>query len=159
MRLVSILNKIEKIIKKDWKNSSKMTGIALSNSNREISYLVAEFLLKTVKKPLKFFEKKLKDKVIESIKKDAKLYALILGVFMFVFVIFFVLWVFISIAVGIYFKEQGNTYFVSIMYSILFQVFTIPIVGFVAYKSFKNLQSVKIMKEFKNEIEEKVTQK
>ncbi len=154
MKLVSILNKIEKIIKKKWKKSLNNTDTSLYNPNKEISYLVAEFLLKSVKKPLKFFENKIKNKVIASIKKDAKLYVLIVAAFMFVFVVLFVLWVFIAVAVGVYFKEQGNTYFISILYSILFQFFTIPIVGFIAYRLFKNLQSVKMIKEIKNKIEE-----
>jgi len=155
MTLKETVDKIEEILQNEIKTSKDNW----SNTAKELLLLISHFVIRLFKIPLRFIEKGVKKKLIAMIKKDAKMYVLITGIFMFIFVIFFVLWVSIAMAIGVYFREQGNSYFVAIMYSILFQILTIPVIWKIAYISFKNLQSVKMMKEIKIIVKEKVIKK
>ncbi len=152
MEIIEILDKIEKIIKTE--NSELVTEEEKSdkqtpdskNSAKDIIYLVLHFFLNIIKAPFDLIAKYLKNEIVNAIKKDAKLYALIMGIMGVMFVFFSVLWLFISVAIGVYYFENGSTLLTSIMYSIGFQIISFVIIGLVAYIASTQIKSLKMLK-------------
>ena len=105
-----------------------------------------QFFLNILKAPFRIIAKYLKKEIIATIKKDAKLLAFIMGILGVLLVFFSVLWLFISIAVGVYFQEQGHSILVSIVYSIVFQLICFIFLGFIAFISSKKIKSLKMLK-------------
>ena len=103
-----------------------------------------------MKAPFKIVAKYLRDEIIIAVKKDAKLYALILGIMGVLFVFFSVIWLFISVAIGVYFYEQGHSILISIIYSIGFQIVSFILIGLIGLISSKRLKSFKILKKLAN---------
>ena len=150
MELIDILNKIENILKKENSNlminDDKTGEQKQNNSAKEIMILVLQFLLSILRAPFDLIANYLKNEIINSVKKDAKLYALIMGIMGVMFVFFSVLWLFISVAIGVYYYENGNTILVAIMYSIGFQLVSFIIVGLIAYFASTQIKSLKMLK-------------
>ncbi|MRT93044.1 hypothetical protein [Ancylomarina sp. 16SWW S1-10-2] len=151
-------NKIEDVIdnkinKSDGSKTEKNTDSETDsdkNGFKEITYLVIRLFLNVLKSPFKIFAKYLRDEFIIAIKKDAQLYALIMGIMGVLFVVFSVLWLSISVAVGVYFYEHGYSILISIIYSIGFQIVSFILIGLIAYISSKKLKSLKMMKKLAN---------
>lgn len=154
MEILEILDKIEDIINnenlKQEENDIESENQPKKNTAKDLIYLALQFLLSILKAPFNIIAKYLKNEVISAIKKDAKLYALIIGIIGVLFVFFSVLWLFISIAVGTYFYENGHTLLMSIVYSITFQIICFIILGLIAFIASKNVQSLKMMKRLKD---------
>ncbi len=146
MKSQEILDKIEKIIDNKVDNSDKAKTDSDKNIVEDIAYLTLQFFLNVVKTPFNIVAKFLKDEIITSIKKDARLYAFVMGIMGVLFVFFSVIWLFISVAVGVYFYEQGYSILISIIYSILFQIVSFILVSLIAFLTSKKLKSLKMIK-------------
>ena len=120
--LKDIFNRIEEIMDKCDSSKAEKETDAENNSDKnrfkEIIYLVLHVFLNVLKAPFKIVAKYLKDEIIIAVKKDAKIYALILGIMGVLFVFFSVIWLFISVAIGVYFYDQGHSILISIIYSV-----------------------------------------
>ncbi len=152
MEVLEILDKIEDIIEnqnhetaKDDKNQEEGTQEKKS-SVKDVTNLLLSFLLSILKAPFQLVAKYLKNEIISTIKKDARLYALIMGLMGVMFVFFVVLWLFISVIVGVYFYESGKSILISISYSIGFQIISFAIVGIIAFSTSKKVKSLKLLK-------------
>ena len=147
MELTEILKKIESTIKEENKKfeSSNYLSETDSNSNasKNILHLVILYFLKLFKSP---FTKKYFSNLIKIAKKDARLYAMIMGILSVLFIFFTVLWLFISTAIGFYFYEKGNTLFISILYSIGFQMIFFVSMILIGYFGSKRITSLKMVK-------------
>ncbi len=148
MKTSEIIDRLEDVI------DNKITNTEISELEKgeiipkDIFYLAIQFILNIVKNPFEFISKYLKEEIIPYIKKDAGLYMLIMSIVVVLFVFFSVIWLFVSIAVGAYFYEQGNTLFISIVYSIIFQIISSIVALLTIYAASKNLESLKILKKF-----------
>ena len=151
MEVIQILNRIEEILKnKDLENSFREEkedeSISSSNSIKEIIYLILSFILKIFKLPFKLIGEYIKEEIATSIKKDARIVAMIVGISGAIFLFLSVLWLFLAIAVGAYFQEQGETLFVSVIYSIGFQVLSIILAATLAIFASKRIKSLQLLK-------------
>jgi hypothetical protein len=158
MDIPEILDKIEGILKseslKSDENKLETESQPNKNSANNLIYLVFHFLLNILKAPFNLFAKYLKDEIISAIKKDAKLYALIMGMMGVLFVFFSVLWLFVAVVVGVYFHEKGHSILMSIVYSIGFQIICfifVALIAFVSSRKIKSLKMISNMKDFKSE--------
>jgi hypothetical protein len=152
MKSQEILDKIEKLIDNKIDNSDNVKTDSNKNIVEDIAYLTLQFILNVIKTPFNVVAKYLKDEIIISIKKDARLYALVMGIMGVLFVFFSVIWLFISVAVGVYFYEQGYSILISIVYSILFQIVSFILVSLIAFVASRKLKSLKIMKKLSKHI-------
>ena len=159
MKSKEILDRIENLINSKINKSGETKTESETNSDKDIikniMYLAAHFFLNILKTPFKIIAKYLRDEIITAVKKDAKLYALIMGIMGVLFVFFSVLWLFISIAVGVYFFEQGHSLLLSIIYSIGFQIVSFILISLIALVASKKLKSLKMLKKIKNFNEQK----
>ena len=120
------------------------------NIFKEYIGLLFSVIIDIVKAPLKLLTNFLKKELIVAIKKDVKLYAVIMGIMGVLFVFFTILWLFISIAVGVYFYEKGESMLVSILYSIVFQFGSMILVASIAFFASKKIKSLKMLKNLDN---------
>lgn len=150
MEIFEILDKIENLIKsEDLKSTESKTETEdqpNENPAKSVFSLVLSFVLNILKAPFRIIAKYLKKEIIATIKKDARLLAFILGIMGVLLVFFAVLWLFIAIAVGVFFQEQGHSILMSIVYSIIFQVFSFIVLGFIAFVFSKKIKSFKMLK-------------
>ena len=151
METLEIINKLEELIKNSNQNTATNSDVTGNNVNenplKEFINLILSFFLNILKTPFKLVAKYLTSELIKAVKKDSKLYALIMGLMGIMFVFFSVLWLFISVAAGIYFYDNGNSIFISVIYSIIFQVISLSLVGIIAFIASKNIKSLKIFKD------------
>ncbi len=151
MEVIKILDRIEEILKEEGNRKEEQVDAGKS-ALRELVSLILQFVLSMVKMPFNFISRYIKNEILNSMKKDSKLLAIIFAMLVILLVFFFVFWLFVSASVGIYFYENGSTIFASIMYSIAFQAGSSIIVVLIAYISFRNVKSIKLMKSlFKGE--------
>ena len=154
MKSKDILNRIENLINDKFSNSDKSkidAEIEIENKSdktefKEILYLLMQLFLNVLKAPFKIVAKYLRDEIIIAVKKDAKLYMLIMGIMGVLFVFFSVIWLFISVAVGVYYYDNGHTIFISIIYSIGFQLISFILITLIALLASSKLKSLKILK-------------
>lgn len=154
METKEILNRIENIIN-DSINKSDNSKIENETDNKNkyaksefknILYLLMQLFLNTLKAPFKIVAKYLRDEIIIAVKNDAKIYMLIMGIMGVLFVFFSVIWLFISVAVGVYFYDNGYTILISIIYSVGFQLISFILISLIALIASKKLKSLKVMK-------------
>ena len=151
MSIEDYINKIEKIGEK----LSETSNSDESNDNKpnvlkEYFGLFFTLIFDIIKIPLKLLTNFLRKELVVAIKKDAKIYAVIMGIMGVLFVFFTVMWLFISVAVGVYFYEKGETMLISVLYSILFQFGSIIVVSLIAYFASKKIKSLKMLKNIDN---------
>ncbi len=154
MKSKDILNRIENLIDDKFNNSddSKIEAkTEIENKSdktefKEILHLLMQLFLNVLKAPFQIVAKYLRDEVITAVKKDVKLYMLIMGIMGVLFIFFSVIWLFISVAVGVYFYDEGHTIFISIIYSIGFQLISFILITLIALIASRKLKSLKIMK-------------
>ncbi len=160
MKSKDIFNRIENIISSEIDKSKETKteketdseNNSDKNSFKEIMYLLIQVFLNVVKTPFKIVAKYLRDEIIMAVKKDAKLYALLLGIMGVLFVCFSVIWLSISVAIGVYFYEQEHSILVSIIYSIGFQIVSFISISLIALIASKRLKSFKMLKKFNNNV-------
>ncbi len=154
MKTKEILNRIENIINESVnKYGNSNIEDKAENENRDvitalkdILFLSIQVFLNVLKAPFKIFVKYISNEIIIAVKKDAKIYMLIMGIMSILFVFFSVMWLFISVAVGVYFHDNGHTILISIIYSIGFQAVSFILISLIALIASKNLKSLKILK-------------
>ena len=154
MGILETLNKIEGIITNkvaDATENKKVDdkGSAMLNITKEIIILFITFLKDIFKIPMKIVAKFLINEMVAAAKKDAKNYALIMGLMGVLFVFFSVLWLFISIAVVAYFYDKGNEIFTSILYSLGFQLGSFILISLIMYIISRRIKSLRLMLKFK----------
>ena len=154
MKSKEIFNRIENIINDNVnKSDNSKNDDETENENKyaktefkNILYLLMQLFLNIIKTPFKVVAKYLRDEIIIAVKKDAKIYMLIMGIMGVLFVFFSVIWLFISVAVGVYIYDKGNTIFISIVYSIGFQIISFILFSFIGFIASRKLKSLKILK-------------
>ncbi len=149
MKALEIIEKIEEIIQNKLQKpeaGSEATGEQQQSAVKEIILLVVSFFLDMLKAPFKFMARYFLKETVAFAKKDARLYVFIMGLTGVMFVFFSVLWLFVSVAVGVYFYEHGDTVLTSILWSLLFQFLSIIVVGLTTYFAFRRIKSLKMMK-------------
>jgi len=154
MESKEIFNRIEHIINDNINktdNSKNEEEIKNKNNDgktgyRKILYLLIQLFLNILKAPFKIVAKYLKNEIIAAVKKDAKIYMLIMGIMGILFVFFSVIWLFISVAVGVYCYNTGHTILMSIIYSIGFQIISFVLIALIAFIASRQLTSLKVIK-------------
>ena len=147
MELKEILDRIDEILDREKKQINEDEGEnAPLNFLKEIVILLFQFLVTVVKAPFRFVAGYVKKELLAAVKKDSKLMAVISAMLIVLLVFFLVFWFSLSAAVGIYFYEEGNTLFVSALYSLAFQVVSSVLIGLIAYVSFRRLKTFRIYK-------------
>jgi len=154
MGILDTLNKIEGIITNkvaDATESKKVDdkGSAMLDITKEIIVLFITFMKDIFKVPIKIVTKFLINEMVAAAKKDAKNYALIMGLMGVLFVFFSVLWLFVSIAVAAYFYDKGNEIFTSILYSLGFQLGSFILISLIMYIISRRIKSLRLMLKFK----------
>ncbi len=147
MDTIDILDRIEEIIKNNELSPDENDEKKSQNPVKEFVYLILSFFINILKTPFKLVAKYITNELVKAVKKDAKLYAFIMGLMGVMFVFFSVLWLFISFAVGIYFYDKGNTIFISVLYSIAFQIISFIVVAIIAIIAMKSIKSLKLLVE------------
>ena len=152
MESKEVFTRIEKIIDEQI-NSSGKTGSNLDeeskqnkNEFKEIIYLALHLVLNVFKAPFKFAARYLRDEILIAVKNDAKVSMVIMGMMGVLFVFFSVIWLFISVAIGVYYYDNGNSVLTSIIYSLIFQILSFVVVGLIAFAVSKKLKSMETLK-------------
>jgi len=138
-RIEEILEKEKEVLKEEDPKTAK--GVAM-----ELVYLVLQFILNLIKAPFRFVAGYVKNEIVSAVKKDAGLMAVISVMIMVLFVFFLIFWLSVSVAVGAYFYENGNTLLISILYSIAFQILSSLLAGLIAYISVRSLRTFKLFR-------------
>ncbi len=153
MESKEILDRIEVILdsKASQADDTKTESAEQTDSKtiKDVLYLALQFILNIFKAPFKIIARYLRDEIITAVKKDAKIYSLILGIMGVLFIFFSVLWLFISVAVGVFFYDEGYSILVSISYSIIFQIVSFILIAMIAFIASRNLSSIKMIKKVK----------
>lgn len=149
MNFDDYMNRIEKMVGNINRPSSSNESEKNNSTNdslKELVNLLITFFMDIIKFPLKIIANIIRKEIIYTLRKDAKLYALIMGLMVVLFIFFSVLWLFVSTAVGVYFYENGSSILASIMYSVLFQLGSFIILGIVVYIASGKIESLKMLK-------------
>lgn len=144
-RLENILNSREEADKSQERDTDSSDKKTIT----DILYLILQFFLNILKTPFIIIAKFLRDELVDSIKNDAKIYMVIMGIMGILFVFFSVIWLFVSVAVGVYFYDKGYSILFSIIYSIGFQVICFVLISLIALIFSRNLKSIKMLKKIK----------
>jgi hypothetical protein len=151
MKSKDIFNRIEEIIDAEV---NQPESISLENSTentektnrfKEIGYLSLQIVVNILKAPFKIVAKYLRDEIILAVKKDAKIFSLIMGIMGVLFVFFSVMWLFISVAVGVYFYDNEHTILTSIILSITFQIISFILIALIAVFASQKLKTLKVL--------------
>ena len=156
MKTKEIFRRIEEILSHEVKNTSSQEVDTENNSTqnrfKEVGFLTLQIFLNILKAPFNIIAKYLRDEILNTIKKDAKIFALIFGIMIVLFVFFSVIWLFISFAVGLYFYENGYSLFISIIFSIIFQIISFILIALSALFASKKIKTVKVLKQLSDPI-------
>ena len=152
MGLDDYIKKIDGITEKLSEVPTTADGAEESKSSifKEYIGLLFSVIIDIVKAPLKLLSNFLKKELVVAIKKDAKLFAVIMGIMGVLFVFFTILWLFISFAVGVYFYEKGESMLVSVLYSIVFQFGSMILVASIAFFASRKIKSLKMLNNIDN---------
>jgi len=147
MELTEILDRLEGLLTVEsdrLKNDKEDIGYA--GFVKEALILVFQLLIALLKTPFRFVAGYVKNEVFYAVKRDSRLMAVIAVMLLVLLVFFVVFWMSLSVAAGVYFYEKGNTLFVSVLYSLVFQFVSSIITALIAYFSFRKLKSFKVYK-------------
>jgi hypothetical protein len=147
MELTEILDRLERLLTVEsdrLKNDKEDAGYA--GFVKEALILVFQLLITLLKTPFRFVAGYVKNEVFYAVKRDSRLMAVIAVMLLVLLVFFVVFWMSLSVAAGVYFYEKGNTLFVSVLYSLVFQFISSIITALIAYFSFRKLKSFKVYK-------------
>ena len=152
MKSEEIFNRIESILNDKMNHSGNpetepgTENRSAKNEIKDIAYLLMQLALNILKAPFKIAAKYFINEIVDAAKNDARLYMLLMGIMGVLFVFFSVMWLFVSVAVGVYFYDKGNTIFVSTIYSIGFQLISFILIALIALFASKKLKSLKVLK-------------
>ena len=150
MKLSELLEKLETTLETGEKNVEQTS--AGKNPMKEIILLIVRFFSEFLMLPFKLLANYLKNELITAVKRDAKLYGLMMGLMGVLFVFFSVLWLFIAVGVGVYFYQKGNSLLLSIFYSVIFQIISFIVVALVVLITSKQVKSIKMIQNFNKSI-------
>lgn len=145
MELTEILDRLENLLNAErdrLKNDKEDAGS--EGFVKEALILVFQFLIAVLKTPFRFVAGFVKNEVFYAVKRDSRLMAVIAVMLMMLLIFFVVFWFSLSVAAGVYFYEKGNTLFVSVLYSLVFQFVSSIITALIAYFSFRKLKLFKV---------------
>lgn len=114
---------------------------------KQIFNLIVSFFMSVIKAPFQLLHVYIKNEIIALIRKELKLYFIVMCLLGVLFTIFIVFYVLISLAVGFYFQELGFTNFESILLSVLFQIVMFIVVGFIFFKVSRKIRSLKMIRQ------------
>ncbi len=146
MKTYQILDRIEEILEREKEALKEEDPKTTKGVVVELVYLVLQFILNLVKAPFKFIAGYVKNELVTALKKDSGLMAVISVMVVVLFVFFLIFWLSVSVAVGVYFYENGNTLFVSVLYSIAFQTLSSLLALLIAYISMRRMKTFKIFR-------------
>lgn len=155
MKTEKLLEKIEELIKESDSSGMKNdeSTVNQNSSNNvfaRITLMITSFFLDVLRSPFKILASYLKNELIDAVKKDAILYAL-MGFLMGVLFIFFsVLWLTISIFIGVYYFNIGESILNSILYSLGYQSLFFVLISLIAFIAMKNINSIKVLRKLSN---------
>lgn len=121
-----------------------------SNTIKSIMLSVLDYIINIVKLPFTVFAKFFTKEIIKAIKKDVKTYVFLFWLLVSLVIIASVIWLFVSVAIGIYFHDNGNSILVSVGYSLVFQLISFIIFGVILYFTSSKLRSLKLIKSILN---------
>jgi len=164
MKQLEILNEIEKILKNSLNFDSSETEVdseetsdnLKTNKSRKkgpvkaIFDLIVSFFISVIKAPFQLIHEYIKKEIIALIRKEIKLYFWLIILFGVLLTVFIVFWVLISLALGLYFIELGNSNLNSILLVIAFQLIIFSMVSFIIYKVSKKVKSLKLLSKASN---------
>jgi len=130
----------------EQKIESKESQEPKPNTLKSIMLSVLDYIINIVKLPFTIFAKFFTIEIIKAIKKDIKTFVFSLLLIVSLLIISSIIWLFIAIAVGVYFYDKGNTIIVSIGYSLIFQSISLFLFGLTLYLTSKKLRSLKLIK-------------
>lgn len=163
MKQIDILNQIEEILKNSIKfNSSESNSETNTHVDMEIEdesqekvknspikdvfNLIIAFFMSVIKAPFQLIHVYIKNEIVLAIKKEVKLYFVLIILLGILFTIFIVFWVLISLAVGFYFQELGFSNYESILLSIGFQAVIFLIIFLIFRSKSKQIKSLRMIK-------------
>jgi len=163
MKQIDILNQIEDILKNSLKfNSSESDSETKTQADmdieeesqekiksspiKDIFNLIIAFFMSVIKAPFQLIHLYIKNEIVSVIKKEIKLYFVLIFLTGVLFTIFIVFWVLISLAVGFYFQELGFSNYESILLSIAFQALIFLIVFLIFRSKSKQIKSLRMIK-------------
>ncbi len=117
-----------------------------SNTLKSNMLSVLDYIINIIKLPFTVFAKFFTREIIRALKKDAKTIIFLGWLLVSLVVIASIMWLFLAVALGVYFYENGNTILISIGYSIMFQFVSFLIFGIILYFTSKKLRSVRLVK-------------
>lgn len=175
MKQIEILNKIEEILKNSLKkesfswasdlnqktsSESKSNATTMNSENtreeenqeakvspfKQILNLIVSFFMSVVKAPFQLIHVYIKNEILNVIRRELKLYFVLIALLGVLFIIFIVFWILISLAVGFYFQELGFSNYESILLSIAFQISIFLIVTFIFVRVSKKVKSIRMIR-------------
>jgi len=162
MKQIDILNQIEEILKNSLKfnssesNSETKTDVDMEIEDesqekvknspiKDIFNLIVAFFISVIKAPFQLIHLYIKNEIVSAIRKEIKLYFVLIFLIGILFTIFIVFWVLISLAIGFYFQELGFTNYESILLSIVFQAVIFLIVFLIFRSKSKQIKSLRMI--------------
>lgn len=121
-----------------------------TNTLKSIMLSVLDYIINIVKLPFTIFAKFFTREIIKAIKKDAKTYVFLFWLLVSLVIIASVIWLFIAVAIGVYYYDKGNTILVSLGYSLIFQLFSFIIFSIILYFTSTKLRSIKLIRSILN---------
>jgi bacteriorhodopsin len=157
MKQVEILSEIEKVLKDSFSTSAETEEFDETSKGKRkkkrkkgpvkaIFDLLVSFFISVIQSPFQLIHQFIKNELVKIVRKELKSYFILIILFGVLFTIFIVLWFLISLAIGIYFQENGFTFFHSILLVIAFQIIVFAIVSIVIYKMAGKLRSLKLLR-------------
>jgi len=160
MKQLNILAEIEKILKDNLSfngsdNNSDSEVDSDTNTEKStkvgpikaIINLLISFFVSVIKAPFELIHMYIKREIIAVIRKEIKLYFIIIILFGILFTVFIVFWVLISLALGIYFQDEGASLLNSILLVIAFQLSIFALVSFIIHRVSKKIKSLRLLNE------------
>ncbi|MBG7631266.1 MAG: hypothetical protein IZT56_12660 [Bacteroidetes bacterium] len=160
MKQINILAEIEKILKdnlsfngsddnSDTEIDSETNGEKSTKVGpiRAIINLLISFFVSVIKAPFELIHMYIKREIFAIIRKELRLYSFVIILLGILFTIFIVLWLLISLAIGVYFEEEGASFLTSVLYVIAFQLASFAIIAFITYKVSKKIKSLKLLRD------------
>ncbi len=108
-----------------------------------------QLFLDILKMPFLLLARYMKDEFVTAVKQDTKRLALMTGLAGFLFVLLSVLWFSVSVLVAVWFYDHGNNLLLSVLYSALFQLAVMVVVGLIIVFSLRNMQTRKMIRKIK----------
>jgi len=138
--------KKEILMSEEQKIETETNQDSKPNTLKSIMLSVLDYIINIVKLPFTVFAKFFTREIIKAIKKDVKTLVFSLLLIVSLLIISAIIWLFLAVAVGVYFYDKGNTILISIGYSLIFQSISLLLFSLILYITSKRLRSLKLIK-------------